>query len=301
MSVVQLLIDVMGPVVAIVAVGWFAGARMPFEIATLSRLAFWVLGPAFVFDAFITAELSRDTIVRLVVAAWLGMAAAAAVGFAAARAAGLQGVRRDAILMTSAYGNVGNAGLAISVFAFGEAAAPIAAVLMITINSTGMAVAIALASARSDGLAPAVKRSLAAPMTVAALAALLINVFDIGVPLLIGRSTALVGGALIPVMLLTLGMQLAQNGIPRPEIDAGVVGLSKLVVAPLVAGLAGAAFGLTGDAWGILVLQSAMPPAVFCVVVALEYDMEPDRVIRTVVGSTLLALATLPIALLVVT
>ena len=48
-------------------------------------------------------------------------------------------------------------------------------------------------------------------------------------------------------------------------------------------------------------IQSSMPPAVFCAVVALEFDMEPDRTTRTVLGTTLLALLTIPIALIAVT
>ena len=301
MSVAELLINVMGPVVLIVAVGWFAGSKMAFDVSTLSRLAFWVLGPAFVFDVFSDADLQGDVALRLLVAALAGMAAGAAVGIAAARPLGLRGARRDGVTMTSAYGNVGNAGLAISVFAFGDSAVPAAALLMVIINISGILLGVALASARTEGLGPAVRRSLTAPMTIAAAISLLVNAFDLSVPLVAERAIGLGAGALIPVMLLTLGMQLAQNGAPGPSRDIGIVGIAKLVVAPLVAGVVGWLLGLDGETQGVLILQSAMPPAVFCAVVALEYDMDPERVSRTVVGTTLLALATLPVALLLVT
>lgn len=301
MSVAELLINVMGPVVLIVAVGWFAGSKMAFDVSTLSRLAFWVLGPAFVFDVFSDADLQGDTALRLLVAALAGMVAGAAVGVAAARPLSIAGARRDGITMTSAYGNVGNAGLAISVFAFGDSAVPAAALLMVIINISGILLGVALASARTEGLGPAVRRSLTAPMTIAAAISLLVNAFDLSVPLVAERAIGLGAGALIPIMLLTLGMQLAQNGAPGPSRDIGLVGVAKLVVAPTVAGLVGWALGLDGETQGVLILQSAMPPAVFCAVVALEYDMDPERVSRTVVGTTLLALLTLPVALLLVT
>ena len=301
MSVAELLINVMGPVVLIVAVGWFAGSKLAFDVATLSRLAFWVLGPAFVFDVFFDADLQGDIAIRLLVAALAGMAAGAALGLAAAGPLGIRGARRDGVTMTSAYGNVGNAGLAISVFAFGDSAVPAAALLMVIINISGILLGVALASARTEGIGPAVRRSLSAPMTIAAAISLLVNAFDVSVPLVAERAIGLGAGALIPVMLLTLGMQLAQNGAPGPSRDIGLVGMAKLVVAPLVAGLVGWSLGLDGETQGVLILQSAMPPAVFCAVVALEYDMDPERVSRTVVGTTLLALATLPVALLLVT
>ncbi len=301
MSVAELLFNVMGPVVAVVACGWVAGRYKPFDVQTLSTLAFWVLGPAFAFDVFADAEIARETVVALVVAALAGMAVAAAVGAVLARVASFENARRNAVMMTSAYGNVGNAGLAISVFAFGDEVTPIAALLMIVINMTGMTMGVALGSLRTHGIRPAIQRSLTAPMTMAAGVALIVNLTGWDPPVIAERSIALVAGALIPVMLLTLGMQLAQNGASTPELDMGVTGLAKLIVAPVVAWLVGTALGLADETLGVLVLQSAMPPAVFCAVVALEYDLEPARVGRTVVGTTLLALLTLPIALIAVT
>jgi len=56
--------------------------------------------------------------------------------------------------------------------------------------------------------------------------------------------------------------------------------------------------GLTGDLVAVSAVQSAMPPAVFCMVVALEHDLEPEAVTSTVVFATLVSLATLPVVLL---
>ena len=138
-------------------------------------------------------------------------------------------------------------------------------------------------------------------MTIAAGLAVVMNVADWSFPTLVDRSVGLLGGALIPVMLLTLGMQLAQSTSLRPDVDLGIVTVAKLAVVPLVAAALGSVVGLDGDDFGVLVIQSAMPPAVFCAVVALEFDMEPERVTRTVLGTTLLALVTLPFVLVAVT
>ena len=301
MGVVELLFNVMGPVVLIVALGWFAGMRLPFDIGTLSRLAFYVLGPAFVLDVFADATLDGSVVLRLVVAAWAGMLAGGLIAWGLARGGGLGSARRGSAVMSSAYGNVGNAGLAISAFALGDDAIPVAAVLMIVINITGICVGVTLASAQSAGIGSAIARALSAPMTIAAAVALVMNVGSLEFPLVLDRSISVMGAALIPVMLLTLGMQMAGEVRPTPEIDLGIVTLAKLVCVPLVAAAVGWLLGLDGDAFGVLVIQSSMPPAVFCAVVALEFDMEPERTTRTVLGTTLIALLTIPIALLAVT
>lgn len=301
MSVIELLVDVMGPVVAIVAVGWLARRRLEFDVATLSRLAFWVLGGAFVLDVFADANLDRTVVVKLVGAALVSMTVAAILAGAAGRTFDLGRSRSSAAAMSSAYGNVGNAGLAISAFAFGESAIPFAAVLMIAINVPGMILGISLATSRDRGFGYGVVRALSAPMSLAAGVAILMNVFDWSFPLPIERSISLLGDALIPVMLLTLGMQLATSTSLRPDIDLGIVSVIKLAVVPLVAAGLGKAFGLEGDAFGVLVIQSAMPPAVFCAVVAMEFDLEPQRVSRIVLGTTLISLITLPFVLVAVT
>ncbi len=297
----ELLLNVMGPVVLIIALGWLAGRRISIDVNTLSKLAFYVLGPAFVLDVFADAELDGSVVVRLTIAALIGMIAGGLVAYAAARGSGFDQLRTGAAVMTGSFGNVGNAGLAISAFAFGDSAIPAAAVLMIVINISGVFVGVVLASAREKGIGSALVRALAAPISIAATVAVLFNVIGVDFPLSVERSISILGTALIPIMLLTLGIQMAGDRQIRLERDLGVVSVAKLIAAPAVAGLAGWLLGLEGETFGVLVIQSAMPPAVFCSVVALEFAMEPERVTRTVLGTTLVALLTLPVVLIAVT
>lgn len=301
MGVVELLVNVMGPVVLIVALGWFAGTRLTFDVSTLSRMAFYVMGPAFVLDVFADAELDGAVVFRLAIAAWAAMLVGGLVAWALSGASGLGSSRRGAAIMSSAYGNVGNAGLAISAFALGDDAIPVAAVLMIVINITGICLGVILASAQSGSISGALLRALSAPMTIAAGVAVVMNLASIEFPTAIDRSIGVLGGALIPLMLVTLGVQMAGDVRPTLEIDLGIVSLAKLAAVPLAAALIGSLLGLVGDDLGVLVIQSSMPPAVFCAVVALEFDMEPERTTRTVLGTTLVALLTIPVVLLAVT
>lgn len=301
MGVLSLLVNVMGPVVLVVGLGWLAGTRLDFDIGTLSRIAFWVIGPLFVLDVFADAELERETVLRLTLAGLAAMAIGAVIAYLAGRQLGLSPSLRSAAVMTSSYGNVGNAGLAICAFAFGDDAIPAAAVLMVAINGVGILLGVSLASAQAQGLAAAFRRALATPMTLAAIAAVVFNAFEVTFPLAIERTIGLVGGALIPLMLLTLGMQLSQDFSFRAGVDLGLVTVIKLAVVPLAAAAIGIALGLEGQTLGVLVIQSAMPPAVFTAVVAMEFDLEPKRVTGIVLGTTLIALFTIPIALLAVT
>ena len=297
MSVISLLLDVLGPVVAIMALGAFVGKPLGIDIQSLSRLAYWVLGPAFVFDVFADSQLAGGVALRLMLAGLAGMAAAASVMVVANRVVKSQRSEQAADIMTSVYGNVGNTGLAVSVFALGESSLAAAGVLMLTINIVGMMVGIGLAAAQSDGAQTAIKRAIVAPMTVAAMAAIPINIASLEVPTLAERSIGLLAGALIPVMLFTLGMQLTAAGQWTPSVGLGVSALAKLIVAPLAAVGMAKLLGLGGDNLGVVAIQSAMPPAVFCLIVAREHNLEPERVTANVVALTLASLLTLPIVL----
>ena len=283
-----------------VALGALVGPRLDIDVGTLSRLAYWVFGPAFVFALLAEADLDRTVVVKVVLSALAGMAAALAMAFGWARVAGVGYDIGAATAMTSAYGNVGNAGLAIVVFALGDGAAAVAALLMVTINMTGMILGVGLAQARSGSPWAALAKGLSAPMTIAAAFSLLVNLAGIDLPLLADRSVGLLSDALIPVMLITLGLQLVRGGRPSGSGDFGVTLIAKLAVAPTVAGLVAAALSLEGDALDAVIIQSAMPPAVFCAVIAIENDLVPERVTALVTLTTMVSAVTLPIVLLLV-
>ena len=300
MSLANVLFDVLGPVAVLVVLGAVLGPRLEIDSGSLSRLAFWVFGPAFVFGLLAEADLEGSVVIGLVVSALAGMAAAliVAVGWSTLTGAGYEA--GAAVAMTSAWGNVGNAGLAIVAFALGDDALPVAGVLMVTINLTSVILSVGLAQARTAPIGSAVLRGVRAPMTVAGGVALAVNLADIDVPLLADRSIGLLAQALIPVMLFGLGLQLVASGRPRWSAELGVVALAKLAIAPLAAALAAWTMGLEGDARAAVIIQSAMPPAVFCAVVATENDLLPDRVTAAVVLTTILSAVTLPLVLLAV-
>ncbi len=299
MSVANVIFDVLAPVAILVGLGAALGPRLNVDIGGLSRLAYNVFGPAFIFAVLAGADLERGVVVRLVLAGLAGMAAAVALAVLWSRITGVGYELTAAVAITSSYGNVGNAGLAIVAFSLGEQALPIAGVLMLTINLTGLVLSVGLAEARVRSPLPALGRALATPMAVAGAISLLVNLSGVDLPVVVDRSIGLLADALIPVMLLTLGMQLIKSGRPSWSNDLGVVLIAKLALAPLVAGLAASALSLGGDFLDAVVIQSAMPPAVFAAVIAIESDLAPEGVTAAVVLTTLVSALTLPVVLLV--
>jgi predicted permease len=296
-GVVDVLFNVLAPVAVLVGLGATVGPRLSIDAGSLSRLAYWVFGPAFVFALLAGADLDGSLVIRLIGAALAGMGAALVVAVVWARVSGAGYELGAATTMTSIWGNVGNAGLAIVAFALGDDALPVAGVLMVSINLASLVIGVGMAQARQSSILGAVARGLTAPMSISGAVALIVNLSGIDLPLLAERSIGLLSDALIPVMLFTLGLQLISSGRPQWSNDLAVVLVAKLAVAPAAAWFVGSSIGLTGDPLAATVIQSAMPPAVFCAVVAAENNLMPERVTAAVVLATVVSAFTLPVVL----
>ncbi len=291
---VQVLGNVLFPVFAIVAVGYLVARRIGIEPPALATLAYWVLGPAFIFDVLAGAELDPGVVWRVVGSTIITMTL---VGMGAAlvmRTIGRSFSEMAAGVLTSTYGNVGNFGLAISAFALGEGVLPIASIVMVTVNTIGILIGVGLASIRHHSAVRSIATAVFSPLALAVIPALVVNVTGTVLPLWLDRPVSLLAAALIPVMLLTLGVQIAAmpRALPRGLVSVPIA--LKLVVSPLVAVGATALLGIGVGAGDVVVLQAAMPSAVFTSLIALEHDLEADYVTSVVLSGTLASALTLP-------
>lgn len=284
----EIYLDILGPVAVLVLAGFAAGRWLQIPPEPLAKLAFWVIGPAFMYDALASAGLPAGSLLRIAAASLLAMAASAVVGLFLTR--GLDHPRRATVMTATVYGNTGNFGLAIVIFTFDERALPYAAVALVVVNTVGLIVGVASANGGGAGLL----RALTAPMTVVVVPALVMNGTGWTLPPILDRSIGLLADAIIPVMLITLGIQLERMGWPRVDGDVLRALVGKLLVQPLAAVGAVELLGLTGQAGGAVVLQAAMPAAVFTAVLAIEFRTRPDEAATIVLAGSLAAMLTLP-------
>src|SRR5205823_2249115 len=106
----------------------------------------------------------------------------------------------------------------------------------------------------------------------------------------------LLSQAAVPVLLLTLGMQINRTRFtPVPE-DLFIASL-RLGLGPVTAYVAGRMLGLDHLALQVLVLQLATPTAVNALLVASEFGGDTARAARAVVLTTILAFGTLPVVM----
>ncbi|MCB9430533.1 MAG: AEC family transporter [Ardenticatenaceae bacterium] len=295
----EIFFNVITPVFALVLIGYIAAPRLGLEARTLSRFAYYILVPAFVFNVMSTATVEAALATQMLVYILLVHLACALLGYGVARLLRRPPAMVGAYVLVAVFGNVGNFGLPLIEFRLGEAALIPATVYFLAIIIVAFVIGVAAANLQKGGSLGAILAVFKTPALLALPPALLVNWLNLTPPLLLTRITGLLGGAMVPTMLVALGVQLAATHALTIDRDVVVASGLRLLGGAALALLIVVPFGLTGLERGAGVLQSAMPTAVLASIIALEYDLLPDFVTTAVLFSTLASVITLTLLMAV--
>ena len=299
-QILSIFLNVVSPVFALVLLGYFLGPKLQLQYRTLSRTAYYLLIPAFVFHVLSTVKLDLSTAGRMVAGISLIYLATGLIGWSVARILGYSREMAVAFLMTGVFGNVGNFGLALTSFRLGDLSMESATVYMVTVNAVAFSICVLAASWVHHGRVGALKRLLKTPGVVALAPALFFPFTGTTPPLILNRVSGLLGDAMIPIMLLTLGLQLREAGRLEWGVPALAASGVRLIAGPALAFTLIPLFGLSGIEASAGVLQASMPAAVLTAIIAMENDVAPTFVTSVVFATTLLSLVTLTLVMVLI-
>jgi malate permease and related proteins len=241
--------------------------------------------PCLIFATFAKISIAPISFAAIAIASTASLICFALV---AATFLPLAGLRVRTFLPSLTFPNNGNLGLPLAAYAFGEQGLGYAivfyAICMIGQFTVGQAIAAGTASWRG---------MLRLPLIYAVLLGVAVSVWHVPLPLWILNTISLIGGMTIPLMLLMLGASLA-----RPQ----VVTLSRAIVLSLLRIGLGACIGvgiaflfqLGPVARSVLIMQCAMPVAVYNYLFAQKWNNQPEEVAGLVVVSTVASILSVP-------
>lgn len=280
------LSGVLLPVFAIASLGYgWRKLGVPFEREFVTRLVLNIAGPCLIVDSLSNLSLPADVVAKMALGGVGMFVTAVAVCFIIIKIARLP-VRT--FLPALAIGNTGNLGLSVCFFAFGQEGLGLAVAVFVA-NSIGQ---FTLTPMLQSGSSPW-KTLVTTPVIYGAVIGTTLLVTDYQLPDWVSGTVSLLGGLLIPMMLLALGNTLGGFKVARLPF-ASFWGLVRLAVGLLIAVLIAEILGLEGVPRGVLILQGAMPAAIFSYLFAARYDHAPDDVAGIVLMSTLFSVLTLP-------
>lgn len=293
MDFLRLFTDNLLPIFMIAGAGFLLAGRVGVAARTLNHVAFYVLAPCLVFQLIVDSRLPAGALIRML---GFSITALGVVGIAAAVTARLLGWSRStvaAVAMVALLPNAGNYGLSATLFAFGEPGLAQASVFFIASSILSYTAGVFIASMGRRRLREALFGLVKVPAVWAIVVAFLMLRTDGALPFPAARAVKLLADACIPVFLLVLGMQL-RGARWRGRWGPIAAGVSMRMAGGIAAGFAFAwLFGLDGVARQAGIFQSAMPSAVITIILATEYDVEPEMVTSAVTVTTLLSPLTL--------
>lgn len=286
MNLVLTVLEIVAPVFLLAAAGFgWRKFGLDYPVDFVTRLAMTIAVPCLIFTALMQTELDPAALSTMTMAA---LSAYAVMGALSAMLIIVTGIDRRTFLAPTIFGNTGNLGLPLALFAFGEAGLGYGVVIFSITAILSFTIGIRLVSGHAS-----VRRVLREPMVWATLLGALFLWQGWQTPHWLTNSLSLAGQLAIPLMLFTLGVAVARLS-PRGVGRAVLLSLAKLAMGIVAGTAAGWAFGLGPVAFSVIVLQLATPVGVSSYLLAERFQTDADAVAGYVVISTLISVLALP-------
>lgn len=275
------------PVLLVAGIG-FTWAKMGrrFDSVFLTDIATNIGTPCLVAHSLTTLKISPAALAQMGMAVLLAIAGFLVLGIVTLR---LMKLSPNSYLPALTFPNTGNMGLPLALFAFGQEGLGLAVVYFGCTVTLQFTLGISLSAGNLS-----LSRLVRTPTIYAVAISILLLVLKVQPPAWIDNTISVLGGITIPMMLLTLGVSLAQlkvNAMGRNLVLACVRLAGGFLIALLVVHL----FDLPPMAAGVLIIQSSMPVAVFNFLFAQYYGRAHGDVAAMVVISTAISFVTLPL------
>lgn len=282
--------------------GWAVRSPATLDATTvrsaISDLVYYLLLPALVLDVLWQAPLGADT-ARIAASAGIGVLSMLAASWLICRSCAMDRPTTGALMLAAGFPNATYMGLPVLEQVFGDWARGVA-VQYDLFACTPLLLTLGIFTAqrfgtRTDGGNPVLGLLRVPPLWAAVIAALL-NLSGWTPPSWLAALLHMMGAAVIPLMLLVVGMAL-RSGLNQYRHLPAVMPVSvlQLLAMPFVVMLVARAAGLEGSMLAAVTLEGAMPSMALGVVLCDRYGLNTGVYAAALTVTTLLSAATLPL------
>ena len=291
MDIYLKLFEVLFPVFFIVGIGYFLGKKNPeCDTSFITTYAGNFGTPALVIFALTAGSVTFEVFKEFFFYALILLSAFGIIGLIF-----LIIMKKDYIreLPTFILPNTGNMGIPICLFAYGEMGMGIAAAISSLVVLLHFTLNIFLAKRAFD-----FQTIFKSPAFYAIIITVLFLYFEQPVPQFVMNTVMLLAYGMIVMILMSLGVALTQMKVFSFK-DAVITSTGRVILGPIIGFILIKIFGLTGVSAGVILIQSSMPSAILCYLVASMYSPKiiVDNISSTIVVSTIMSLVTIPITL----
>ena len=289
MNLALTVLNITAPVFILAAVG-YGWVKLGFEyrVEFVTRLAMTLAVPCLIFVALMTADIDPQALGSLSLASFTAYGLVSIVFLGIVK---LRKLDTSTYLAPLVFGNTGNLGLPLAMFAFGEEGLSYAVVVFAVMAILSFTIGVWVVAGGGSPI-----RVIKEPVVAATFLGALFLWQGWQTPIFLTNALELIGQMAIPIMLITLGVAIARletNDMGRAVWLSAI----KVVVSAGAAWTAARWFGLAPIPSAVLIVQLATPVAVTSYLLAKKYGHEAQPVAGLVVASTLLCVISLPLIL----
>jgi len=282
------LLGIILPVFLVIALGFAYAKRAKPDMTWVNRINLNVLAPALIFSALANKDFDLVANRALILGA-IGVVVGS--GLLAWPFAKLLQEDVRTFVPPMMFNNCGNMGLPLAALAFGQAGLSAMVALFTISNLLHFTVGVHIVN-RDAEFWPVFRN----PMVIATIVGFAFAIVQPPLPDWLTLSIKITGDAMIPLMLISLGVRMATvswGGWNLGVIGALVCPLTGIAMAALVSPV----LGLDPTQQGLLILFGCLPPAVLNFMVAEQYNQEPAKVASIVLIGNLASLVFIPLGL----
>jgi len=293
----------LAPVFLLIGAGVVAGRAgwiRAEAVKDLSNLAFMLLIPALLFRTM--SQVHVEQLDLRPIAAYF----VAALAFLAVLI-GIFGFSPRGVVMALAgvFSNMVMIGITLVGLAYGQAGlvtlltlVSVHALILLTVATVVLELAVARSAPdKASGLLRTAGRALTGsllhPIPLPILCGLLFAQTGWQMPAVVDRPLALLGSAFGPVALVLVGVTLARSPVGAHWRSAVGISVCKNLLLPVLVGLSGWAFGISGLALTVMVVAAGLPIGANVFLFSQRYGVAHEWTTASIGLSTLLALFTL--------
>jgi predicted permease len=298
MNIIFIITNLILPIFLQIAAGYAIQKKFDIDISTLSKIQFYIFIPALSFTKIYDTKIQANTLFNIIMASIFIFLILYLISYIMAKVLKYPKTLSSAFVNSVVFYNSGNYCLPLMQLLYNNPfAMSVQIIVMMVQNVATNTFGIFNSNAGSKGIKQAIIDTFKVPIIYSIIAAVLIRILNIGVWKPVWNALDSLGYGLVPLALVTLGAQLANTKISFKTPEVYVSNFIRLIISPFIAYLLVMAIGVTGIAGQVIIISAAAPTAVNTVLLAIEYNNEPDFSSRAVLMSTLFSAFTVALTI----
>ena len=296
-----ILTNIILPIFIQISLGYIVKKVTNFNNKPLAVIQLYIIIPALLFVSMYNTEINKTIAVKIILHSVIIFVLLYVLSILLCKIFKYNKITSSSFTNSICLYNSGNFCLPLVQILFNNPLAVSIQIVIMTVQSIATnTVGIYSVSAGKKNVKQGILEVLKIPLIYCIVIALALRAMQISVAVPILNAMNSLGSAMVPVALISLGAQLAETKCSFKMPKVYFSNFIRLIISPILAYALVLLLGLKGMAAEIAIISSAAPTAVNSVLLAIQYDSDPEFASQAVFFSTIISSITVTIVIFLV-